>query len=171
MNLSGSQSEAGSLPKGWTIATISGLTDEVRPGFPSGKHNRNKEGIPHIRPMNINLRGEIDLSDIKYVEVRSCDTLKGGDILFNNTNSSALLGKTALIRKDTDWAYSNHMTRIRLGEIRPLPAWIAYYLHTLFLRGYFRMLCVHHVNQASVNTTILSGRVDIPIAPLESRSG
>lgn len=154
------------LPRGWVWARIAELTNAVNPGFPSGKHNRDEKGVPHLRPMNISSKGEIDLSDVKYVQPKSYDPLEAGDVLFNNTNSPALLGKTALVRKDTTWAYSNHMTRIRLSDIPISPAWIAYYLHTLFLRGYFRMQCVHHVNQASVSRTVLTEKVAIPLAPL-----
>ena len=45
--------------------------------------------------MNINEFGQIDLSVFKYVQPESTyDILSVGDILFNNTNSSALVEKT-----------------------------------------------------------------------------
>ena len=116
--------------------------------------------------MNINTRGEIDLTDLKYVESEDYDAVMKGDVLFNNTNSPKLLGKTAYVKQDTNWAYSNHMTRIRLSGSLLNPAWVSCCLHTLFLSGYFSMHCVHHVNQASIGSKILSEKVLIPLPPL-----
>ena len=72
------------------------------PGFPSGKHNQAGAGVPHLRPMNINSKGEVDMSVVKYVQTDSYKSLARGDVLFNNTNSPALLGKTALITRNEE---------------------------------------------------------------------
>lgn len=154
------------LPGGWVWTRLEDIAEKINPGFPSGKHNKESQGVPHLRPMNINVKGEIDFSVVKYVQTGSYDSLLRGDILFNNTNSPELLGKTAYIKKDTNWAYSNHMTRIRLNKSFLNSAWISYYLHNLFLRGFFKMSCTHHVNQASINSTFLSQKVPIPLPPL-----
>jgi len=154
------------LPKGWVWTSIGGIANSINPGFPSGKHNKQNKGIPHLRPMNINIKGEIDLTDLKYVESEDYDALMKGDVLFNNTNSPKLLGKTAYVKQDTNWAYSNHMTRIRLSGSLLNPAWVSCCLHTLFLSGYFSMHCVHHVNQASIGSKIISEKVFIPLPPL-----
>ncbi|MCL4459778.1 MAG: restriction endonuclease subunit S [Chloroflexi bacterium] len=154
------------LPEGWAWTRLGESAEMVNPGFPSGKHNKERIGVPHLRPMNINIKGEIDLSDLKYVESEDHDCLLKGDVLFNNTNSPELLGKTAWIRQDTNWAYSNHMTRIRLNVNLLNPPWIACCLHSLFLNGFFRANCVHHVNQASIGSSFLAERVIIPLPPL-----
>ena len=65
------------------------------------------------------------------------DTLSAGDILFNNTNSSKLVGKTAQIKENVEQAYSNRMTRIRLNTSMMNFGLISFYLHYLFLQGYF----------------------------------
>jgi len=154
------------LPRRWIHARLGEVAEMINPGFPSGKHNKNGIGAPHLRPMNINIKGEIDLTDLKYVESKDHDYLLKGDVLFNNTNSPELLGKTAWIRQDTNWAYSNHMTRIRLNLNLLNPAWISYCLHNLFFSGFFRAHCVHHVNQASIGSSFLAEKVVIPLPPL-----
>ncbi len=154
------------LPGGWVWMRLGDIADKINPGFPSGNHNKESHGIPHLRPMNINVKGEIELSEVKYVQPDSYDSLLKGDVLFNNTNSPELLGKTSYIKDDTNWAYSNHMTRIRINSSFLNSAWIAYYLHSLFLKGFFKMSCTHHVNQASINSTFLSQKVPIPLPPL-----
>jgi type I restriction enzyme S subunit len=156
------------LPEGWAW-TRPGEFAQINPGFPCGKHNKDKKGIPHIRPMNIDVNGKIDLSEVKYVQRLTYDALLRGDVLFNNTNSPELLGKTAYIEEDTNWAYSNHMTRLRFDTSLLDSAYISYYLHNLFLSGFFKMNCVHHVNQASINSGFLFERVVIALPPLDEQ--
>lgn len=157
------------LPNSWVNCILEDIVNEVNSGFPSGKHNKEQKGIPHIRPMNINYDGNIDLSVVKYVENNPHDYLRKGDVLFNNTNSPKLLGKTALIKQDTDWAYSNHMTRIRFNTSLIEPRWIAYYLHKLFWEGYYKIRATNHVNQSSINSTYLSKQIPIFLAPLNEQ--
>ncbi len=154
------------LPDGWRWVKLGEIADKINPGFPSGKHNKESQGVPHLRPMNINVKGKIDFSVVKYVQPDSYDSLLRGDVLFNNTNSPELLGKTSYIKDDTNYAYSNHMTRIRFNVSLLNPAWISYNLHNLFLSGFFKMNCTHHVNQASINSTFLSEKVPTPLPPL-----
>ncbi len=154
------------LPEHWLVAPLSELVDSINSGFPSGQHNSVGQGVPHLRPMNISPNGEIDLSEIKYVEPGDHDTLRKDDVLFNNTNSPVWVGKSAYIKADTKWAYSNHMTRIRLFTNSLDPGWISYALHHLFQIGYFQQNCRNHVNQASINTSFLMNEVSLPIPPL-----
>ena len=153
------------LPSNWLICKLDDIAIEINSGFPSGKHNRVSKGVPHIRPMNIDYNGNIDLSVVKYVETVSYDSLRKGDVLFNNTNSPKLLGKTTLINQDTNWAYSNHMTRIRFDTSLIEPRWLAYYLHKLFWDGYYKIRATNHVNQSSINSTYLSEQIPILLAP------
>ncbi len=79
------------LPNGWVWANISEIADKVNPGFPSGQHNKVSAGVPHLRPMNVSKKGEIELAVLKYVTPPgNYDRLRGGDVLFNNTNSPEL---------------------------------------------------------------------------------
>jgi len=157
------------LPKGWTQASLGTLCLDISSGFASGRHNKDACGIPHLRPMNIDPDGNIDLSDLKYVEVESFDALREGDVLFNNTNSPVWLGKTALIRNNMSAAYSNHMTRLRFNDCLIETAWVARCLHHIFWTGFFRANCANHVNQASISRTVLSQKVDIPLPPLNEQ--
>jgi len=157
------------LPKGWSYCLLDDIALEINSGFASGKHNKAKKGVPHLRPMNIDANGKINLDNVKYVQVDSYDSLKKGDVLFNNTNSEKWLGKTALIDQDSNWAYSNHMTRIRFDSQLIEPGWISTYLHKLLLDGYYSLKCTHHVNQASINSTYLSKKIPIKIAPLNEQ--
>ena len=157
------------LVTGWTVASIGEISRLVASGFPSGQHNQEKRGVPHIRPMNVDREGRLDLNILKYVDGAIPRELSKGDILFNNTNSPELIGKTAVVSIDKRLAYSNHMTRICL-EAGFDPAFIAYHLHYLWMSGYFRHRCVNHVNQASISADPLSQTVPILIAPSPEQS-
>lgn len=152
------------LPATWAIASVADLSLAVQPGFPSGRHNIDGRGFLHLRPMNISREGGVDLSEAKYVEVGPADRLADGDVLFNNTNSPALIGKTAVIRSPQNWAFSNHMTRIRPARGIE-PAYLAHQLHFLWMTGYFRHRCVNHVNQASISSGPLADTVPLVVPP------
>jgi len=153
------------LPSDWAEATLAEVAVEVRSGFASGKHNAQGLGVPHLRPMNVSRLGEIDLVDVKYVDPEKDDRrLEVGDILFNNTNSPALVGKTAVVRQSGDFAFSNHMTRIRVGrDIEP--EFVAAQLHYLWLSGQLAPHINNHVNQASISAKRLASRVRLRIPP------
>jgi len=154
------------LPKSLEVAYVGDAASKIQPGFASGEHNTDRMGIPHLRPMNIDRQGNIDLNVLKYVSPDAdSKRLKTGDVLFNNTNSPELVGKTTAIATSLDWGFSNHMTRIVFkGEV--LPKFGAYQLHYLWMAGYFLHNCVRHVNQASVSSQSLAKAVPFIIAPL-----
>ena len=99
----------------WKCVPLSEIALEIKSGYASGKHNTSGQGNLQFRPYNITKDGDVDLSEKKYVPLKSEEYfLKNEDIVFNNTNSPELLGKTCVIKSDTDYVYSNHLTRIRL---------------------------------------------------------
>lgn len=90
--------EGSTLPSGWAWATIGEIADSINPGFASGEHNQEGKGHPHLRPMNISAKGQIDLTEVKYVDVADYDRLLQADILFNNTISTRCR-KTRIVRQ------------------------------------------------------------------------
>ena len=152
-------------PGTWELAVVGDVVADIQPGFASGKHNQLGIGIPHLRPMNIDRLGQIDLTVVKYVSREDGPRLRLDDVLFNNTNSPQLIGKTAWIGQDADWAFSNHMTRLRMPE-GLVPKFVAYQLHYLWMTGYFLHRCVKHVNQASISSAPLRQTVALVLPPL-----
>jgi len=119
--------------------------------------------------MNVDREGRLDLTVIKYVSGSNPLRVKCGDVLFNNTNSAELIGKTAYIGIEADLAFSNHMTRLR--PLEGIDArFMSYQLHFLWMMGYFQHRCTHHVNQASVSSTALAESVPFVVAPTSEQS-
>ena len=152
----------------WPSVTLETIAVDVQPGFacqPTG----DPSGIPQLRTNNVSPIGGIDLSETKRVPANDAwikrYSLKPGDVLFNNTNSPALVGKTALFDEDGLFLFSNHMTRIRLATDIAEPGYVAHYLHWVWKRGMLRGLITQWVNQAAINRRQLSA-IQLPLPPL-----
>lgn len=162
------------LPEGWVSVTLddSAKKGEIafQNGFACGVNNQEGRGIPQLRPMNVSQSGQIVLDSLKCIETDrdvSNYRLQRNDIIFNNTNSAELVGKTAVWRDELECAVlSNHMTIIRvINQSRFDPKFLARYLHSLWGKGYFENICQEHINQASVSLERLR-EVEIPLPPL-----
>ncbi|MEF8733281.1 MAG: restriction endonuclease subunit S [Candidatus Accumulibacter meliphilus] len=154
-----------SPPSNWERVALAEIAIDVSPGFASGKHNSDGSGVPHLRPMNVGRDGQIDLSVVKSVAESNGVELRLDDVLFNNTNSAALIGKTAVVsRREAGFAFSNHMTRVR-PESGIAPVFVARQLHFLWMSGYMKHRCTNHVNQASISSKTLANTIPILLPP------
>ena len=152
----------------WPSVTLETIAVDVQPGF-ACQPTDDPSGIPQLRTNNVSPLGGIDLSGTKRVPANDAwikrYSLKPGDVLFNNTNSPALVGKTALFDEDGLFLFSNHMTRIRLATDIAEPGYVAHYLHWVWKRGILRGLITQWVNQAAINRRQLSA-IQLPLPPL-----
>ena len=154
----------------WPMVALGGIAKDIKTGFACGKGSVETKGIPHIRPMNITEDGRFTWSGLKCITKedyfgKEDYSLMPGDVLFNNTNSKELVGKTCLIVEHINGGYSNHMTRIRVNE-RCVSAFLAYILHNSWHRGEFRERSNKWIGQAGINTKSLSEFL-IPLPPLQ----
>ena len=160
----------GKIPKTWKVVKLKEAVVEVKPGFACGK--RDDKGILQLRMDNIETDGWINPNAGVRVPIpENVDDylLKPGDILFNNTNSVDLIGKTAIFRGEFPrCVYSNHLTRIRVNRSKLIPEWIMYLFIRYWRQGVFRALCHQHVHQAGINKSNLLN-LKIYIAPLEEQ--
>lgn len=144
-----------SPPLNWCSVALEEISMDIGPGFASGEHNSDGAGVPHLRPMNVDREGRIDLNVVKSVAASNGTELREDDILFNNTNSAELVGKTARVSsREVGFAFSNHMTRIR-PESGVNSSFVARQLHFLWMTGYMKHRCTNHVNQASISSKTL----------------
>ncbi len=171
-NLSGERYRDGSgAPTTFVFRPIGEVTEEIKAGFASGKSSVDIIGVPHIRPMNITDKGQFTWDGLKQIaaseyEGRKDYALRSGDVLFNNTNSKELVGKTCLIKKDIQGGFSNHMTRLRVKSGICVPNFLALVLHNAWQKGIFLGLANKWIGQAGINATALS-QFQIPLPPLE----
>ncbi|TFU25466.1 restriction endonuclease subunit S [Thermus tengchongensis] len=164
--------EIGPIPAHWQVVRLGDLVAKgdiwLKNGFAHGGHNQAKSGVPHLRPFNITNTGEITLAQVKYVPPPTDESsywILPGDIIFNNTNSEELVGKTAYFGLDGKFVFSNHMTLIRVLSDDLNAYWLSKYFHWLWSQRVFQGLCRRHVNQASIGLERLQ-QVIIPLPPL-----
>lgn len=153
----------------WPKVALGSLLLDIQPGYASGVHNSSGNGLPHFRPMNVSSAGRIDRTVLKFVDPasgRSDLRLRSGDVLFNNTNSPELVGKTALFEDNDEPAFSNHMTRLRVDPSRLDPGFLALRLQQTWREGWFAAHCNNHVSQASIGRNVLH-TLQIELPPLE----
>lgn len=158
------------LPISWSVAYIEDYSVKIESGFACGKHNSEGKGVIHLRPMNVSRNGIIDLSDFRSIPNDFNEKrLIEGDVLFNNTNSPELIGKTAQVtQKYAGLAFSNHMTRIKFHSVIS-PAFAALQLHYLWMMKYYLHRCVKHVNQASISTKDMARTIPFILPPLNEQ--
>lgn len=151
-------------PSGWIDTVVGEVVDYLENGFSCSRHNIQGEGIPHLRPMNVSPDGEITLDRTLYVPSDAgMLRLIDNDVLFTNTSSTVWVGKSALVQEPGEWAFSNHMTRLKASD-GVIPEFIAQQLHYLCISGYFAFHCTKHINQSSVSSGQLA-QVPFRLAP------
>jgi len=122
-------------PNEWPIRVMREVVKETQYGT-AEKSNSDGTGIPVLRMNNITYGGEIDLTDMKWCEIKDADlkqlTVKRGDLLFNRTNSPELVGKTAVWDRDEPYAYAGYLFRVRFDEKVVLPDYVSAFLNSAY---------------------------------------
>jgi len=159
------------LPEGWEWRRLGDKTvlRDIQPGFACGKKDV-IDGIPHLRMNNISKDGFLYMSLVrripKDIAEKAGKWLEPGDIIFNNTNSTELVGKTCFFPGwEERCTFSNHLTRLRCNSEVVTSDWLYVCLRDLWLAGYFAANCVEFVGQSAFNVNKLK-EVEIPIPPL-----
>lgn len=136
--------------KNWKQGKIKDVVEDIQYGL-SEKADEIGE-FPILRMNNISYSGEMDYSDLKYVNKKPDEKyfLKKGDILFNRTNSKDLVGKTGMYDKDDAMLYAGYLIRIRTKD-DCLPIFLKTYMNLPQLKVYFREKCKSIVGMANIN--------------------
>ena len=147
-----------SLPMGWHYSKLIDVIAEAQPGFACG--TRSPNGVIQLRMNNVDIHGNFVWKEYLRVPSECTDLdkyqLKSGDILFNNTNSTELVGKSALFQRYLEpVVYSNHFTRIRVNSECASPAYVVAWINWQYSCGTFANLCNRWIGQSAVKNEIL----------------
>jgi type I restriction enzyme S subunit len=146
----------------------------AKSGFAFAKSRLAESGTPHLRPFNIGSNGELELETLYYLPDNhgkdlSQHALIPGDVLFNNTSSLEIVGKSALVRESFNWSFSNHVTRLRVVDRAKLrPGWLHLCIRSLWLSGHFRRNATRWIGQAGFSATKLR-RISISLPDPEEQ--
>ncbi|VVB86039.1 Type I restriction modification DNA specificity domain protein [uncultured archaeon] len=161
--------EGDELPEGWRWDMIENHISNSQSGIACGEKSR-KAGYPHMRMNNISNNMKLDLKFLWRIpasekEIESY-SLQKGDILFNNTNSADLVGKSCLFDIDSNetFLFSNHLTRIRTRNSLDAK-YLLYWINFLWQKQYFKDNCDKWVNQAAIRVEDWIFPFDIPLPP------
>jgi len=172
------ETEIGEIPTDWEVVKLGDLQKKgclrIKNGFAQGNWNDEGIGIPQIRPFNITEDGRINFESMKYVQFSEGIedyALQPGDVIFNNTNSEELVGKTAYWNREGKFTLSNHMTLLRVEKNEILdPLFLASYLHKNWMDGFYLQVRRRYVNQASVTLNVLKDLpLPLPALPVQKR--
>ena len=155
------------LPNGWEWCNLEDIVCELKYGTSEKSLSVGKIAV--LRMGNITNVGTIDYSNLVYSsnnEDIKLYSLEKDDLLFNRTNSSEWVGKTAIYNKEQPAIYAGYLIRIRPILI------FSDYLNTVMNSSYYRNWCYNvktdAVNQSNINAQKLS-QLMIPIPPLKEQ--
>lgn len=153
---------------GHPAVKLESVITEATSGFACGQ--RADDGVIQLRMNNVTRRGELDWSSVLRVPSEMTDlesfALRSGDVLFNNTNSTELVGKTVYFDTFKEpVVFSNHFTRLRADTTKLDPGYLALWLHKKFLDGLFAKICDRWIGQSAVQRSKLLG-LEISLPPV-----
>ena len=155
------------VPESWVWCKLEDIVCELKYGTSEKSSSVGKIAV--LRMGNITNVGTIDYSNLVYSsndEDIEQYSLEKYDLLFNRTNSSEWVGKTAIYKDEQPAIYAGYLIRIRPLLISPD------YLNTVMNSGYYREWCYNvktdAVNQSNINAQKLS-QLMIPIPPLREQ--
>lgn len=152
----------------FTSTKLKTLIKEFSSGQGVGRQDQVSEdvGILQIRPTNLGPRGSFLFQKNIFVpdEARH-KRLQKGDVIFNNTNSQELVGKSAYWDVDLEATYSNHITVLRVDEIKIFPEYLALILNLYQKANIFYSICTNWNNQSGVGIDVFLD-LNIPLPPL-----
>ena len=144
-------------PKGWDRTTIDDVLEWSQYGT-SQKSNDQKLGYPILGMPNLTNDGQIRLSPLAFVDLEPNEfqqlKLERGDIIFNRTNSTELVGKTARWNEPVDAVVASYLVRLRLKSSCN-PEYFAALLNTRHFKLLFQRRCKQAVGQSNISPTLL----------------
>ena len=155
------------VPESWEWTNVESFTYDLQYG--TSEKSSSEGDVPVLRMGNISRMGTIDFTDLAYSSNKediSKYALQKDDLLFNRTNSSEWVGKTAIFKSDTPAIYAGYLIRVRC--ILVCPDYINIVLNSSYHRDWCNFVKTDAVNQSNINAQKLSKHI-IPIPPYEEQ--
>ena len=155
------------VPESWEWTNVESFTYDLQYG--TSEKSSSEGDVPVLRMGNITRIGTIDFADLVYSSNKddiSKYALLKDDLLFNRTNSSEWVGKTAIFKLDSPAIYAGYLIRVRC--ILVCPDYINFVLNSSYHRDWCNSVKTDAVNQSNINAQKLSKHL-IPIPPYEEQ--
>ena len=135
----------------WITVSVSEICHSLKYG--TAKKSASEGSVVVIRMGNLQ-DGEIDWSDLAYSnDKEDIEKYKliPGDVLFNRTNSPALVGKTSVYRGDYPAIYAGYLIKLDYDHSRIIGDYLNYSLNTISAKEYCNSVKTDGVNQSNIN--------------------
>ena len=123
---------------------------------------------PYLRMNNITYGGQLDLSDLKYIDISDTElekcVVRKGDVLFNRTNSKELVGKTCVFNIDKPMVIAGYIIRVIMNG-KVLPEYLSTFLNLKYGKDLLFNMCKAAIGQANINAQELQN-IEIILAPM-----
>lgn len=149
------------------VGVIGDVVKDVHYG--TAKKAIDKGKYIYLRMNNITYDGELDLSDIKRIDVPDKDLpgcmVQRGDVLFNRTNSKDLVGKTCCFSDDEPMIIAGYIIRLRMNG-KVLPEYLSVFMNLERSKKMLYSMAKGAVGQANINAKEVQS-IEIVIPPMD----
>jgi restriction endonuclease S subunit len=146
---------------GWAVTPL-GDVCETQYGI-SGTMNTSGVGYKIFRMGEVQDGRMIDTGQMKHIDIRDTEfetyRLRKGDVLFNRTNSIALVGKTGVFSLDGQYCFASYLIRVKFDAMKMSSRFAGYVMNSKSFLERVRAKAAQSVNQANINATILRAEV------------
>jgi type I restriction enzyme S subunit len=141
----------------------------------SGSMNSDGKGYKIFRMGEVQDGQLVDTGAMKFIDIAEPEfepyRLRKGDVLFNRTNSIALVGKTGIFSLDGPYCFASYLIRVNFDPARISSRFACYMMNSRSFLERVRSKAAQSVNQANINATILRNeRVCYPRSVAEQES-
>lgn len=135
----------------WKQLSIASICRSLKYG--TAKKSEKSGPVVVLRMGNLQ-QGEIDWSDLAYssdMDDIEKYRLEAGDVLFNRTNSAALVGKTSIYRGEYPAIYAGYLIKLDYDHEIVTGDFLNYALNTDRAKEYCNLVKTDGVNQSNIN--------------------
>jgi restriction endonuclease S subunit len=142
------------VPDSWARTMLGYISSDIRYG--TSEKTSDSGDVPVLRMGNIQNQ-QLDFANLKFLPTMGRLKklmLADGDILFNRTNSPALVGKSAVFHGDASYTFASYLIRVRVrSEINP--DFVNLWLGSPSGRAWATRVKTDAIGQSNINGTIL----------------
>lgn len=152
----------------WEMKSIDSICHSLKYG--TAKKSEKTGTVVVIRMGNLQ-QGEIDWTDLAYTTDKDDIEkyqLEPNDVLFNRTNSAALVGKTSIYRGEYPAVYAGYLIKLDYNHDVIVGDYLNYALNTQAAKEYCNIVKTDGVNQSNINAKKIGAYV-FPVPRIEEQ--
>ena len=153
----------------WQMKSVESICHSLKYG--TAKKSEKAGSVVVIRMGNLQ-QGEIDWTDLAYTtDIDDIEKyrLEPGDVLFNRTNSAALVGKTSIYRGEYPAIYAGYLIKLDYNHDVITGDYLNYALNTQDAKEYCNVVKTDGVNQSNINAKKIGAYV-FPVPSIKEQN-